>query len=120
MTDPYLRAKKKVKAKKGFYGHLAAYVFVNLFMLVITMTQGEGLNWLIPMSGWGIGLGMHYIRVFGWPGSGAGSLDWEEKELQKELEKEGYDLRDFEDEEEGLELKQVEKVKRRWRDDDFV
>lgn len=118
-TDPYLRAKKKVKAKKGFYSHLAAYIVVNVFMFILVFYNEGSFGWLIPMSGWGIGLAMHYFGVFGFPGSGLGSMDWEDREIKKELEKEGYDLEDFKQKEE-LELKEIEKVRKEWKDDDLV
>ena len=32
--EAYLRAKKKLKKLKGFYWHLAAYIVVNIFLIV--------------------------------------------------------------------------------------
>ena len=83
-TDPYKIARKRVKAKKGFYGHLSAYVAVNVVMFLVVLFSGGGLNWLRPAMFWGIGLAIHYFGVFGLPGVGAyGSKAWEEKEIQK-------------------------------------
>ena len=122
------RAKKRVKKKKGFYGHLSAYVTVNAFMMILMYVSGDSfVEWLVPMSGWGVGLAMHYFGVFGFPG-GVGGADWEEKELQKELRKEGYELGELEEEEKGLELEDLDNleeaegeiIKRQWRDEDMV
>ena len=119
MTDPYLRAKKKVKAKKGFYSHLTSYIVINLVMFFMVLVNEHSLGWLVPMSGWGIGLAMHYFKVFGFPGSGVGSMDWEDREIQKELEKEGYDLNEFKPKDE-LELKEFRELRKEWKDDDLV
>mgnify|MGYP000141164500 CR=1 FL=1 len=41
--EAYLRAKKKLDKLVGFYWHLAVYVIINLFLIVIVGTQsGEG------------------------------------------------------------------------------
>ncbi len=124
------RAKKRVKKKKGFYGHLGAFITVNAFMMMLMVVSGDSVvEWLVPMSGWGIGLAMHYFGVFGFPGSGAGGAEWEEKQLKKELKKEGYELDQFEEIEDGLELKDLDSeeaeaegeiIKRQWRDEDMV
>ena len=33
--EAYLRAQKKVKAIVGFYWHLASYVIVNIFLIIL-------------------------------------------------------------------------------------
>jgi len=136
--------------KKGFYGHLVMYIMINLFMVfLMTFTTGEPSRWAVPAFGWGIGLASHYFRVFGFPFVGVGGKDWEEKELQKELEKEGYDLRtfrrdededdededddDFDDDDDddgGLDVdgprrrsraeRSKDVIERQWRDEDFI
>jgi len=148
MSNPYTRAKKRVKKKKGFYSHLTAYISVNLFMIfLMTFTGGEPLGWMIPAFGWGIGLASHYVSIFGFPIIGVGGKDWEERELEKELEKEGYDLKsfrrdeelelddldddddDFDDDELDLNERRAERrraerskgeIERQWKDEDFI
>ncbi|MFT5243953.1 MAG: hypothetical protein ACI8QQ_001886, partial [Psychroserpens sp.] len=41
--EAYLRAEKKVKAIMGFYWHLASYVIVNLFLIILITTSGGRL-----------------------------------------------------------------------------
>lgn len=119
-TDPYLNAKKRVKAKKGFYGHLSAYLSVNTIMFFVVLFTEGSFEWLIPAMLWGIGLASHYFGVFGIPGIGAwGSKEWEEKEIQKELEKQGWEMPDPAGDEE-LELKEFKELRREYRDDDLV
>lgn len=106
MSDPYKKAKKIVKKKKEFYGHVMAYASTNAVMFLVVFLNGGGFAWLIPAGFWGIGLISHYFSVFGMPGTGAGSKEWEEREIRKELEKQGYVLEDEYDE---LELEELEK-----------
>jgi len=118
--DPYLAAKKRVKQKKGFYAHLSSYLAVNVAMFFVVLFSGGGLNWLMPAMMWGIGLATHYFAVFGFPGVGAyGTKEWEEKEIQKELEKSGWEIPDPAGDEE-LELKEFKELRREYRDEDLV
>lgn len=83
-------AKKKVKKKKDFYNHLAAFVAVGLFffaMNMVTSDENPRLWFFFPMLPWGIGLAIHYFTTFGFPWDGALSPEWEEAELRKEIEK---------------------------------
>ncbi|RME97855.1 MAG: hypothetical protein D6772_09870, partial [Bacteroidetes bacterium] len=78
-------ARKRVKAKKDFYKHLATYCVLGGFFFVLNVLTSPGRWWFYwPMLGWGIGVATHYLNTFGFPGSGAGSSEWEEKELAKE------------------------------------
>ena len=63
--EAYLKAKKKVEAKIGFYIHLSFYVVVNIVLIIInlnTSTQYLWFKW--PLIGWGIGLFFHAMGVF--------------------------------------------------------
>lgn len=115
----YEEAKKRVKKKKGFYGHLASYVIINAIFFSIVFLNGGRFAWLYPASFWGIGLAMHYLGVFGFPGSeGVGGSDWEAREIQKEMEKMGDPIDDIPEGE--LELREIEKRKQGWNDNDLV
>ncbi len=127
----YEKASKKVKAKKGFFYHLVAYVLILLMLYAIMQVEnnGEILPVIIVGLSWGIGLAGHYLTVFGTENLeliGVNS-NWEEEELEKELErltrkrelKEQIEReKNLLDESESLELKEM--VKRPLRDDDFV
>jgi len=86
------KAKKRVQAISGFYKHLAAYISVNLFLLILNATTLEaGENFFVFSTFstavfWGIGLMFHAMGVFGrnfFLGN-----DWEEKKIKEIMEKE--------------------------------
>lgn len=81
------RARKKVQSIKGFYKHLAIYVFVNGFLLALKwfkLEEGEEFFTFSTFTTaffWGFGLVFHAIGVFGtnlFMGS-----DWEERKVQE-------------------------------------
>ena len=116
-AEIYDDARKKVKLKKEFYGHLVSFVTTNIVMFFVVFFNGGGFAWLIPALFWSIGLSSHYVKVFGLPGLGEfGSESWERKEVQKEVRKE---MRKYEEMElaEELELRELQKA---YRSDDFV
>jgi hypothetical protein len=86
------RAKKRVKAKKGFYQHLMSFVIVNMFLFALNMITYPFHWWFVyPLLGWGVGLAFHYVEVFGIPGFDILSKEWEDRELDRELMKMNQD-----------------------------
>lgn len=84
--EAYLKAKKRVKAKKSFYQHLMSYAIVNLFLMALNLITSPSVAWFIyPLLGWGVGLAFHYVEVFGIPGFDILSKEWEERQLEREL-----------------------------------
>ena len=88
----YIRAKKKVKAVKGFYVHLTVYIIINLFLIITSVIAGGGWNnfwqWQTYNTAifWGIGIAFHAFNVFGMNfllGS-----NWEEKKIKEIMNKE--------------------------------
>jgi hypothetical protein len=63
-------ARKRVKAKSGFFMHAVIYLAVNTGLTVLALSKGQ--SWSIwPAAGWGFGLLMHGLAVFGFSaGSG--------------------------------------------------
>lgn len=58
-------ARRRVKARIGFWMHLAAYILVNLMFIATWWFGGMGFPWFIFMlAGWGIGIVAHYIETF--------------------------------------------------------
>jgi hypothetical protein len=103
----YLRAKKRVKAIKGFYVHAMVYILVNIFIsgvIVFGLMQsdysfydaitnfGVVSTWLF----WGIGLFFHWLGVFGFKSFVLGK-DWEERKIKEMMEKEDQQTRNFYD-----------------------
>ncbi|MDN3618821.1 2TM domain-containing protein [Polaribacter undariae] len=93
----YIKAKKRVKAIKGFYVHLMVFVIVNIFIsgvVIFGLLQsnysfydaitnfGVYSTWLF----WGIGMFFHWMGVFGFKSIGFGK-DWEEKKIKEFMEK---------------------------------
>ncbi|UOK41187.1 MULTISPECIES: 2TM domain-containing protein [Flavobacterium] len=94
------RAKKRVQEIKGFYGHLAVYVSVNIFFLVINLlTSPKDLWFFWPMLGWGIGVTFHGLRVFNCiPFFGN---DWEEKKIREFMREEELQKIELKDQHNG-------------------
>ncbi len=82
----YKEARKRVREKKDFYHNLIAYVCVIPFLIALNLRTSPEHWWFVyPMLGWGMGLAMHYLKVFGWPGAPYRSAEWEEREIEREL-----------------------------------
>jgi len=68
MTDEQIRelAKKRVKDKRDFYGHLAAWAIVNIILLIIWATVGDRHEvWFVfPLGIWGAFVLLHGLNVF--------------------------------------------------------
>jgi len=84
----YQKAKEKVEAIKGFYGNLISYCVV-LPILAVVNYNTTSFPWvLFPAVGWGFGVAVHGMEVFGYnPLLGKG---WEEKEIQKYMDDENF------------------------------
>jgi 2TM domain-containing protein len=55
--DPRHEAIKRIKARRDFYQHLAAYVMINAALVLIWATTGQGYFWPGWVLGaWGIGV----------------------------------------------------------------
>ena len=89
--DIYEEARKRVKAKKGFFYHLLAYAFIigMLYAIMHFENNGEILPVIIVALSWGIGLAIHYLQVFGTENLDILGIspNWEEEELEQEIEK---------------------------------
>jgi hypothetical protein len=60
------RAVKRLQAKAGFWTHLAIYLAVNAFLVMIWFFTGAGFFWpIFPIAGWGIGVAANAWDVFG-------------------------------------------------------
>lgn len=90
----YLRAEKKVETLKGFYGHLTAYIIVNIGIILVSANvfgKGEidfsGWGTYATALFWGIGLISHAIYVFFEIHVKNNFLKrWEEKKIKQFLE----------------------------------
>jgi hypothetical protein len=87
--EAYIRARKKVKTLIGFYWHLASYIIVNVFIIILIVTNG-GKLWSFGTFAtaifWGIGVFFHFMGVYG-PDFFFGK-NWEERKIKKMMDKE--------------------------------
>jgi len=87
--EAYLRAKKKLEKLVGFYWHLAVYVIVNAFIIIlITANSSQSFfsfgTWATPFF-WGIGLLFHFLGVFG--PNFMFRKDWEDRKIKEFMDK---------------------------------
>jgi len=62
----YQKALRRVRRMKGFYAHLVSYILVNLLLFLINIMTSPDILWFYwPLFGWGIGIVMHGLFVFG-------------------------------------------------------
>ena len=81
IADPREAAIKRVKAKRGFKTHLAVYLIVNTFLVLLWAAGGRGGFWPFwVIIGWGIGLAFH-----GWSVYSQGPIT--EDEIAREMRK---------------------------------
>jgi uncharacterized membrane protein len=85
MSEEEIReiATKRVRAKRGFYSHLIAYIIVNLMLVAIWYFTGAGYFWpMWVILFWGIGLIFNAVAAFS-----KHDISWETKAIEKEVEK---------------------------------
>ena len=81
-NNAYFKAKKRVEELKGFYGNLISYCCVIPFLIFINLKFSPQFHWFwFSAIGWGFGLVMHALQVFGY------SKNWEERKIKEILEK---------------------------------
>lgn len=86
-NEAYQRAHAHVQELRGFYTHLGMYIFINLLLFTVNAITSWGNWWFYWVTFfWGIAVVMHAASV--WGGKHFLGKDWEEKKIQKILEKE--------------------------------
>lgn len=86
--EAYEQAKTRLEEKYGFYTHLTVYLAVNLLLVIINLTNlTEGVWFVYPLLGWGIGLFFHALSVFVF--AGRRFLITEEM-IKKEINRESF------------------------------
>lgn len=98
------KAKKRVEQLKGFYIHLLVYIVINTTIIVVKIAgtvyyddSFMGPFWHVstfaPIVLWGIGLGFHAVKVFS--SNPIFGKDWEERQIQKYMDKEKSEMKKF-------------------------
>jgi len=83
----YEEARKRVKAKRGFWGNLTFYAVVNIICFLIWVLGDRGYPWFLWVLGpWGILFVLpHYLRVFVFAGkSERRAIEQEAERIRKE------------------------------------
>jgi hypothetical protein len=88
--EKYIKARRRVKEIKGFYSHLVVYLVVNIFLAVMNFITTPDHLWFYWVTfGWGIGVVMNAISVFGI--GGVFGHEWEEKKIKDMMDKDKMD-----------------------------
>ncbi len=79
----YEEARKRVKAKRGFWGSLITYAVVNIICFMVWALGSRGYPWFLWVLGpWGILVILpHYLRVFVFEGKS------QKRAIEKEAER---------------------------------
>ena len=83
----YKEAKRRVKEKRGFWGHFSTWAAVNILLILIwTLSDLGGYPWFVwPLGIWGVFVLFHYLRVFVFERrSDIGAIEKEAKKIRKE------------------------------------
>ncbi len=122
------KAEKKVEAKKAFYACAIIFPTVAIVLLMLSFYLPGAAFWLrLPIPILMMVLGVVYLSAFGWSANGTLSEDWEEEEIEKEMIKfyrqRKVELPPLDDlsETDILELKELERLKKKWnRNEEYV
>lgn len=62
----YEEARKRVKARRDFFGNLTAYIVINIALVLIwAFPAGGGYPWFLwPLGIWGIFVLVNFFQVF--------------------------------------------------------
>ncbi|WP_306642120.1 2TM domain-containing protein [Sanyastnella coralliicola] len=82
--EKYERARKQVEEEKGFYSHLITYVIVITGLIILNQLTSNHQWWYWPALGWGIGLTIHGLGVFG--SNFFFGRKWEERRMRQLME----------------------------------
>jgi hypothetical protein len=122
------KAEKKVAAKVTFYQSAVVFSCVSILLLILSVYFPGIAIWLsLPILVFVMVLGLLAISTFGLPNASGLSDDWEEDEIEKEMNKlrrrKKVQLPPLKDlsETEVLELKELERLQEKWDlDGDYV
>ncbi len=86
------RAEKTVAARIGFHRHLASYIIINTFIIliwvIVGLTSKTWWPWFVfPLIGWGIGLAFHAFNTYGASAGGARHEKMVQREMDKQRER---------------------------------
>lgn len=123
--DVEKKVKKRIRARKAFLIHLGTYIAAGLFFLamnIATMAPGEEWWFFFPMIPWGLGLAIHYVAAFGFPGTDDLVKRWEIEETAKEMKRQreagNKNLPPAKKPDDSLDLEELKRQKEKLYDED--
>lgn len=115
------KVKRRVAAKREFVIHMFIWFGCSFFLFLLNMITSAHFPWfLFPTLGWGLGVFIHYLTVFGFPFMSNFERRWEQREIDRELRKKDSNrwlAKEVLEEEDYLELPEMEK---KYDESDFV
>jgi len=122
------QAEKKVKAKLVFFYCAIIFSFTSVVLLMLSFYLPEAGIWLrLPIPVFLMVLGLIYLSAYGLPTANGNAEDWEEEEIEKEMNRlrrrQRVQLPPLENlsESDRLELKELERLQDKWETgDDYV
>ena len=83
----YEEARKRVKAKRDFYGNFGAWATVNIILVIVwALTNFGGYPWFLwPLCIWGAFILIHFFSVFVFGRkSDIGAIEQEAERIKRE------------------------------------
>jgi len=118
-NSDYEKARKLVKEKKSIYKEAVSWASVCIMLLLINIITSPGFFWCIFPIGFGsFGLAIKFLKLK----SRTYFDDWEEKEIEIELDRiqRRKKLRPVDLPEDNLDLEEIPRKVKKWDDRDFV
>ena len=82
-------ARKRARAKLGFYQHLALYLVVNAILLAVNLVFSPGTLWFYwSVAGWGLAVAAHGVTVYLFGPESILLRKLEERELRNMVDRE--------------------------------
>ncbi len=124
------KARKKVRSIKRLYIHCALFAIMGAFFFALNvLTDPFDMWFFFPILPWSAIVAFHYVLVKGIPGSKILTKEWEEEELEKQIdllqEDTSFKVDRFLpyselDELETLKLRKLQTEGRKYLNEDFV
>lgn len=124
------KARLKVRSIKRLYIHCSLFVIMSVFFFSLNvLTDPFDMWFFFPILPWSAIVAFHYILVRGIPGSKILSKEWEEEEMERQVELLQNDTSFKESrflpynevgELESLELRKLQSESRKYLNEDFV
>ncbi|MFT4566269.1 MAG: hypothetical protein ACI9FN_001224 [Saprospiraceae bacterium] len=81
------KARKKVRSIKRLYIHCALFAIMSVFFFALNvLTDPFDMWFFFPILPWSAIVAFHFVLVKGIPGSKILSKEWEEEELERQMD----------------------------------